>query len=292
MTAQEIDIFSPEDLAHFETQGYVILRQAIPARQVAATTAAIWQFLGMAPDRPDDWYRPPHTPNGSVPMHQHQSFWDNRQAPRVYNAFRQLWKTPRLWVSLDRASMKPPASQRHPEWDYPSFLHWDLDFGETPVRFGLQGVLCLSDSTVDHGGFHCIPGMHRDTIEWSRTPLAQRDPKAPPACDPARIETIEARPGDLIIWHRALPHGSGVNRSNRPRLAQYILCAPAGSAISDQHSVDAPRVEILDYLRRQRIAQWQRRVGPSGLGLDPREIGPPAHLTPLGRKLLGLDSWE
>ena len=292
MTAWESDVFSTEDLAHFEIKGYVILRDAISAEQVAATSAAIWQFLGMDPDRPDDWYRPPHTPNGSVPIHQHQTFWDNRQALRVYNAFRQLWKTPKLWVSLDRASMKPPVSPRHAEWDYPSFLHWDVDLRESPVRFGLQGVLCLSDSTIDHGGFHCIPGMHRETIEWSRTPHEQRDVKAPPKCDPARIQTIEARPGDLIIWHRALPHGSGVNRSNRPRLAQYILCAPAGCAISDQHSVDAPRVEMHDQLRRQRIAQWQRRVGPSGLGLDPRELGPPAHLTPLGRKLLGLDLWE
>ncbi len=292
MTGLEEDVFLPEDLDHFETHGYVILRQAVSPEQVAAATAAIWDFLGMDPDQPDDWYRPPHTPDGLVHMHQHQAFWDTRQAPRVYNAFRQFWKTPKLWVSLDRASMKPPVSPKYPEWDYPPFLHWDLDLSETPIKFGLQAVLCLSDSTADHGGFHCIPGMHRETIEWSKTPLDQRDIGAPPAFDPSRVRTIEARPGDLIVWHRALPHGAGVNRSNRPRLAQFILCAPAGHEISDQHSVEDPKVEMYEQLRRQRIAQWERRVGPSGLGLDPRELGPPAHLTPLGRKLLGLDLWD
>lgn len=278
MSTTVFDVFSAGDLAHFETEGYVILREAVPACQVEATVAAIWNFLGMDPDRPDDWYRPPHTPNGSVPLHQHQAFWNNRQAPRIYNAFRQLWETPRLWVSLDRASMKPPASPEHPDWDYPSFLHWDLDLRERPIRFGLQGVLCLSDSTDDHGGFHCIPGTHRETIEWSKRPVEAREGNAPPY-DPQRARTIVARPGDLIVWHRALLHGSGVNGSSRPRLAQYILCAPAGDDIDDG-------------LRRQRIAQWERRVGPSGLGLDPRELGPPARLTELGRKLLGLDPWE
>ena len=32
-------------------------------------------------------------------------------------------------------------------------------------------------------------------------------------------------------------------------------------------------------------------AGQTG-ALDPREAGPPATLTPLGRKLLGLDAWQ
>jgi hypothetical protein len=288
----EEEVLSAEELEHFETQGYVKLARAVPPSQVSAAADAIWQFLGMDPAKPDDWYRPPHSPDGLVEIHQHQALWDNRQSPRVYAAFRQLWRTNKLWVSLDRASMKPPVSPKHPDWDYPPFLHWDVDLSERPIKFGLQGVLCLSDSTADHGGFHCIPGMHRDTIEWSRAPVEQRDINAPPQLDWWRAQTIEAEPGDLIIWHRALPHGTGVNRSDRPRLAQFILCAPAGFSISGEDSIDDPRTELYEKLRRQRIDQWERRAGPPGLGLDVRELGPPAHLTPLGRKLLGLDLWE
>ena len=164
------DVLSPDELEHFETEGYVVLRQAVPPGQVAAAVDAIWQFLDMDRHDPDDWYRPPHGPSGLVELYQHQAFWDNRQSPRLYRAFCQLWKTDKLWISLDRASLKLPQSPRHPDWTWPSFMHWDLDLDETPVQFGVQGVLCLSDTTVEQGGFHCIPGMHREVLEWSRIP--------------------------------------------------------------------------------------------------------------------------
>lgn len=294
---------SAEDLEHFETQGYVKLAGAVPPEQVAAAVDAIWQFLGMDRNDPDDWYRPPHAPNSLVELYQHQAFWDNRQSPRIYRAFCQLWKTDKLWISLDRASLKLPLSTRHPDWKWPSFLHWDLDLAETPVQFGVQGVLCLSDTTADQGGFHCIPSMHREVLEWSKLPPEQREPKVPPF-DQSRVRSIPAEAGDFIFWHRALPHGSGINRTDRPRIAQYILATPAGFNIS-MHDADrggtlsrepggaewavSPASEVL---RQQRIAEWERRSGPAGRPLDPREAGPPAALTPLGRKLLGLDLWD
>jgi ectoine hydroxylase-related dioxygenase (phytanoyl-CoA dioxygenase family) len=183
-------------------------------------------------------------------------------------------------------------------------MHWDLDLNsETPVQFGVQGVLCLSDTTVDQGGFHCIPGMHREVLEWSKVPPQERDPKAL-TFDHSRVRAIAAEAGDFIIWHRALPHGSGLNRTDRPRIAQYILATPAGYNISmyepepghprSQQSTgsDWAASPASEDLRQQRIAEWERRIGPAGRALDPREAGPPADLTPLGRKLLGLDSWN
>ena len=294
------DVLSPDELEHFETEGYVVLRQAVPPGQVAAAVDAIWQFLDMDRHDPDDWYRPPHGPSGLVELYQHQAFWDNRQSPRLYRAFCQLWKTDKLWISLDRASLKLPQSPRHPDWTWPSFMHWDLDLDETPVQFGVQGVLCLSDTTVEQGGFHCIPGMHREVLEWSRIPPQQRHPQVLPF-EPGRMRAIPAKAGDFIFWHRALPHGNGINRTDRPRIAQYILATPAGYNISmfdsggetgrSKACTDRPAFAA-ETLRRQRIAEWERRTGPAGRALDPREAGPPATLTPLGRKLLGIDLWD
>ncbi len=301
------DVLSPEDLEHFESQGYVVLRQAVPPAQVAAAVDAIWRFVGMDPDDPDDWYRPPHSPSGLVEIYQHQALWDNRQSPRIYRAFCQLWKTDKLWVSLDRASLKLPLSAKHPDWKWPAFMHWDLDLStETPVQFGVQGVLCLSDTTADQGGFHCIPGMHREVLEWSKLPPDRREPRILPF-DHSRTRAIPAKAGDFIFWHRALPHGNGINRADRPRIAQYILTTPAGFNISMYEaepghprsglSAEAAGAEwaaspASEVLRQQRIAEWERRIGPGGRALDPREAGPPADLTPLGRKLLGLDFWN
>ncbi|CAN5779953.1 DUF1479 family protein [soil metagenome] len=286
---------SPEDLEHFETQGFVTLSRAVSNEQVSAANDAVWQFLGMDRNDPEDWYRPPHSPNSLVEIYQHQALWDNRQSPRIYRAFCQLWGTDKLWVSLDRASMKPPVDSTRPDWQWPSFMHWDFDLtGEMPVQFGVQGVLCLSDTTEDQGGFHCIPGMHREVIEWSKTPAEQRDPKVLPF-ERDRVRAIAAKAGDMILWHRALPHGSGINRTDRPRLAQYILAAPAGYNVSIYQPQDGSPTSAAparETMRQHRIAQWERRIGPAGPAVDPREAGPPAVLTPLGRRLLGLDAWE
>ena len=80
-------MLSPEALEHFESQGYVKLAHAVPLEQAAAAANAIWRFLGMDHSNSDDWYRPPHSPDGMVDIHQHQALWDNRQSPANYRGF-------------------------------------------------------------------------------------------------------------------------------------------------------------------------------------------------------------
>lgn len=43
----------------------------------------------------------------------------------------------------------------------------------------------------------------------------------------ARIATIPAGAGDLVIWRHDLPHGAGPDTAARPRLAQYVNMYPA-----------------------------------------------------------------
>ncbi len=97
------------------------------------------------------------------------------------------------------------------------------------------------------------------------------------------METIETRAGDLLIWNSQLPHGVSPNQSDRPRLAQYISMSPAQ--------------ENNDEARQWRINSWMHRIAPDGNPFpgDPRDWeqqhGTTAALSPLGRRLLGLDSW-
>jgi hypothetical protein len=90
---------------------------------------------------------------------------------------------------------------------------------------------------------------------------------------------IGGKAGDLVIWHRFLPHGSSPNTAQRPRMAQYILMRPAREDDEEE--------------RQRRITGWKERL--TGLGKDAKEKehfeGRTAELTPLGRKLLGLDRW-
>jgi hypothetical protein len=284
-------VLSEADWAFWEENGYVVVHHAVPPENLKALVAAIWEFLEMDPENPEDWYkyRPytrenmcsPISAAGMVEMYQHQALWDNRQYPRVHQAFAQILGTEKLWVSLDRANMKPPARQDKPEWGHKGMIHWDVDTSQQPIPFGVQGVLYLTDTAHNQGGFQCVPGFHRRFGEWVKTQPADRNPRQPDL-QGLEIKAIPGKAGDLLIWHRLLAHGNGHNTSDKPRLAQYITMSPARE--DDQEA------------RQARISSWQeRRPMPNWPG-DPRQHErthqQTAELTALGRKLLGLDSWN
>ena len=275
-------ILSDADLAFWSNNGYVVVHEAVPQANLTAVIDEVWAFLALASDDPDDWYREPMRVGGMVEMYQTQGLWDNRQHPRVHQAFTEIWGTHELWVSMDRANCKPPARADKPEWSHPGMIHWDLDTAKRPIPFRVQGVLYLEDTAEDQGTFQCVPGFHRVFEDWVRKQPVDRDPRRP---DMEGLEAakIPGKAGDLLVWHSLLPHGNSPNTSARPRLAQYITMSPANW--QDEEA------------RLNRVRLWQNRLNPPGRAFpgDERrweEGNPPAELTPLGRRLLGLDSWE
>ncbi|HEX6971776.1 MAG TPA: phytanoyl-CoA dioxygenase family protein [Limnochordia bacterium] len=276
-------ILSAEDHAFFRENGYVVVHDAVPKENLDAVVAAIWEFLGMDPNDPEDWYRPPLPPGGMVELYHHQALWNNRQHPRVHQAFSEILGTERLWVTFDRVSFKPPRHPAHPEYDHKGFIHWDVDSTRPPKSLRVQGVLYLTDTAADQGGFQCVPGLHRDFEAWVKRQPPDRNPRVPDLTG-YTIEPIPGKAGDLVIWDVMLAHGNGHNVSDRPRFAQYISMFPA------REDDEAGRAE--------RIRRFQQRLPPPGPAFpgDPRRLeelhGKPVELTPLGRKLLGLDSWD
>jgi hypothetical protein len=277
-----MSVFTADDHAFFQKNGYVIVHDAVPPENLQAVIALIWEFLGMDPTNPEDWYRPPLSPGGMLEVYQHQALWDNRQAPRVHQAFAELLGTEKLWVSFDRVNMKPPRHPEHPEYDYQGFIHWDTDTRDLPKPLALQGVLALTDTSEDMGGFQGVPELFHGLEDWLQTQPADRNPRAPDLTS-FSITPIPAHAGDLIIWNTLFPHGNGHNISNRPRLAQYI-------------SMSSARPEN-EEVRRDRILRWQDRLPPNAPWApgDPRhwerDQSKTAELSPLGRKLLGLEHW-
>lgn len=278
-------------LEQFAEQGYVVVPDAVPAANLQAVVDLIWRFLGASGEDPESWYRiaPRETTGGAAPIsragmvevYQQPELWDNRQHPRVYQAFADVWRTPRLWATLDRANMKPPVRPDHPEWQHGGFIHWDVDTARDPLPFGVQGVLYLTDTAADQGGFQCVPGFPRRFAEWVRTQPADRDPRFPDLTG-LEVRSIPGRAGDLLIWNSLLPHGNGENTSPRPRLAQYISMYPAARGTEAE--------------RRERVAAWREQRAAGGWPGDPRgwerRHGRRAELTALGRRLLGLDAWD
>ncbi len=264
----------------WEENGYVIIPRAVPDAHLESTIGAIAGFLEIDPDDPATWYADPPRRLGFVEMYHHQAMWDNRQYPRVYEAFKNLWKDEKLWVSIDRANMTPPERANQTHGFNESLIHWDIDTSAHPERLAVQGVLYLADTAENQGGFQCVPGFHRAFFDWVKTQPVDRDPMLPDLADLEPV-TIPGKAGDLLIWHSLLPHGNSHNNADRPRWSQYIYATPSR--------------EEDESLRQHRISLWRDRAHPPQFPGDPRDVERlrgPARLTPLGRKLLGLDRWE
>jgi len=284
-------VLSKEDWSFWQENGYVVIPNAVQQENLNRMVETIWQFLDMDPDDSETWYKyKPYTRDdrsspisgaGMVEMYQHQALWDNRQHPKIHQAFSEIWDDERLWVSIDRANMKPPARDDRPEWGHQGMIHWDVDTSEQPIRFGVQGVLYLTDTAENQGGFQCVPGFNNTFEEWVKTQPEDRNPHQPDLAD-LQVKSIAGNAGDLLIWHRLLAHGNGHNTSDKPRLAQYITMSPA-----PKDSEEA---------RQGRIKAWQERRPLSNWPGDSRdwehERQEPAVLTELGRKVLGVDLWE
>ena len=280
-------VLSAADYQFWQENGYVIIHDAVPPENLQAVTATLWAFQELNPDDPDSWYverraneMPELNKAGMVEIYHHQALWDNRQQPRVYGAFVDIWGREDLWVTIDRANMNLPV---RPGWEFQGFIHWDIDTGLEPLPFEVQGILSLADTQPGQGGFQCVPGFHRRFAEWVKTQPADRDTWHPDTSD-LDIVRVPMKAGDLLIWHSLLPHGTSPNHSTQPRLAQYISMFPAKEDDAE--------------LREWRIRSWRERLPREGFAFpqDPRQWeqkhGTTAELTPLGRKLLGLDSWR
>jgi hypothetical protein len=223
-------VFDERDLAFWEENGYVALHEAVSIENCRAAEDAIWEFLQMNRDDPATWYGCTQGHSIWVPLLHHPAIEANRRAPRIARAFEQLWKRSDLWMTVDQSGFNPPERS---DWPFPGpHLHFDVSL-ELPIPLGMQGLLYLTDTSVEQGAFRCVPGFHRNVGGWLNSLPSDADP---------RLQDLEAlgavpiagRAGDLIIWHQALPHGSSPNRSTRPRIVQYLSMRPADAEHRDR----------------------------------------------------------
>ena len=257
---------SSSDREFWEENGYVVIPDAVPPENLDAVLEAVQAFTGKDCTNPEECYDlVQFSGAGLVNLTVHQALWDNRQAPRVHAAFAELLGTEELIVSRDRVAVSPPVS---PRWEYEGFIHWDMDSTIRPIPLRVQGVLYLTDTAADQGGFQCVPGFHRKLEEWARTQPPDRHPKTPDATG-LDIVPIPGKAGDLLIWHGALLHGNGRNTSKRPRLAQYILMHPAGGGLGSgvlplARTYQAVIADALG-VREAGVERWLRRHRGSDL---------------------------
>lgn len=287
--SRPLKVLSEADWGFWKTQGYIVIKQAVPRKQAQRTADFLWEFEEKLPDQPETWYTAPRAEmqmkelagTGMVEVYNHQHLWNNRQMPKVYDAFSDVWGRDELWVTIDRANLNFPI---RPGFDYKGFIHWDYDPATKPQN--VQGVLALADQTDEEmGGFQCIPWLYRHFDEWIKTQPKGHDPFKPDITElEDKLVKVKMEAGDLLIFNSQQPHGIRPNLSNnKVRIAQYISMMPAQ--------------EGDEGLRDWRINSWKNRVAPEGLAFpgDPRNWEQTkyetAELTELGERLLGLKKW-
>jgi hypothetical protein len=270
-------MLSDGDKRHFERQGWVSIVGAVPRAMCDALVGVLDRELGVPVRDPARWDAYGGPMRDLLPIWGHQAEWDIRQHPPLHAIWAALWGTAALWVSLDSCRFTPPWRDGFAD-ALP--LHWDHDPHAPRARM-IQGVLALADTAAEQGGFRCVPSLLESPEAWPTRPILDADGDEDWRADTAGREIVHvpAGTGDLIIWNSLLPHGNSRNRSARPRLAFYLQMFPAGD--------EAHRAAAVESWRTGRCVPWWR----TRPGYDRIEPWPPATLTPLGRRLLGLDPW-
>ena len=284
----KMKVFTKQHFDFWQENGYVVVPEAVPPENCRAAAAALWEFSLMDPDDPESWRismetdRVYHKEILYVNMCHHQALWDNRQHPRIHQAYAEIWGTEKLWVKLQGGSISLPETRGF--YEYPPLrLHWDMDPINAPLKFNVNGLLYLTDTAENQGAWTCIPKFHHDLESWIKNIPDNEVLKEVMKTYRDQAVPVPGKAGDLIVWDLRIPHGPGINTADVARVVQYMPMCPA----EEKHTE----------LRQQRINAWRDRLirgeGDNFVaGIESSLMKTPAHLTPLGKKLLGAVSWE
>lgn len=269
---------SQEEVDRFWSDGYLVIRGAL-IRQEADHFAELIRSL-IPPDLriPEHWqaydgrFKPFLAPGRQT--FDSPDFIPLFQNERVYAVMAHLMQSPQLLVRDGSLAITMRNDTAHAS-ELSQKVHLDPavpedvdDFLFTPEEVEIGGCFYFTDVEPRGGGIHVVPGGHHLVEQEARSVPAGRQ-LYDKWRDITHLETVEVTgsAGDFILMHHLMPHAASHNRNSSTRVAQFLR-----------------------YSRTDHPWGMGQRPGdrPGADGFDEAQI---AAMTPLGRKLLGVDSW-
>lgn len=216
------------DRARFDDEGFVSPISALTPTEVTRLRAALIELYDALDDDLQKHF---------INLHAVLDWADELgRHPRILDAVEELLG-PDLFLWKSKAFLKAPGPG-HVAW-HQDLPHWNLVPSEAVTAW-----VALSDSTEANGCVQVIPGSHR---AGSRASTASADPNSLLSAglqfdiseaEAARAAVMPLRAGEFSIHHGLAVHGSGANRTGKPRIGIAFVYAPAHarqSSAPDRH---------------------------------------------------------
>lgn len=223
-----------EQRAHYDNEGWVLLTAFIPPATLtallASTTRLQAQSFAFTKDtNVEGVYFEVQSASGrkretavapgllrkiTNPSRAEASFMALRKDPGLLRVARDVGlKTPRCVV--DQLTLKPAhVGTGFPFHQDAAFLHGDAR-AEVVTHGGVHAVIALDAATADNGGFEVLGRTHTTGL----APHSSYDTSSRSAnvFDESHHQLVPMSPGDVVLFHPLLAHGSGPNRSTTDR---------------------------------------------------------------------------
>ncbi len=206
-------MLSPEQISHFETFGFLLLKQAFTPAETAEISAEFDSVL--AEDRRGEAF--------AGEKRQAVLGFLERRAPLarlvetdlIYEAMEQLLGPGFVWVGSD-GNLYVGDTSWHPDAGRPDYRYIKVAFYLDPV-------------TKDTGALRVIPGSHRPPLFDDLQALkSAKDPAVTPFGVSARdipCFPLESQPGDVVMFNQATWHASFGGKTGR-RMFTLNFAAP------------------------------------------------------------------
>lgn len=224
------------DLDLFRQQGFLVIRRALNAAEVAGSLAALEALCAGHVEGFDDFRYEAGARGDLDDLAPEQ----RQDAIRKLNDFVRL--EPRLraiaWhadlvgvlrsllgdephMFQDMALLKPPRIGREKPW------HQDCAYFDLPAGTQVVGVwLALDEARIENGCMHVIPGSHREgpVVHFQRRDWQICDTEV----QTGRCLALPMQPGDCLFFDGLMHHGTPPSHSSLRRRALQFHYRPAG----------------------------------------------------------------